>query len=363
MDHIHFLLDCFVVSAGSEPPQLGRYHPQSDPEEFVEKEVPRYRVMSPDDMIVRELSEMRMVLERLMENHPKEVGEFYECGICFDSQWLYRRSCCYFPVCSNCLQIYLSFKINNGLVKIECCNTECNVFVHRDEISVRLNKVDKDKFNKLLVLANQDLRTKTCPRCSHLTKKHKKDNHFPNITCPSCHLEWCFNCHAPWHDVLTSKQFQKGDRLLRSWAKERNHGQLNAQKCPKCKIYIQRTTGCDHMHCTRCKTDFCYKCGERFRYLKFFGDHYSKLSIFGCRYRFKADQPLQRKMIRGALFGGKVIAAPVLGTLAFCAGALAVGISLFALPVYGGVCLYRHCKGRQTIKILLDFTPTCYIPK
>ncbi|GIX73714.1 probable E3 ubiquitin-protein ligase RNF217 [Caerostris extrusa] len=116
------------------------------------------------------------------------------------------------------------------------------------------------------------------------------------------------------------------------------------------------------MHCTRCKTDFCYKCGERFRYLKFFGDHYSKLSIFGCKYRFKADQPIQRKVIRGAIFGGKLIAAPVIGALALCAGALAVGISLFALPVYGGIRLYRHCEGRQASKIVRRHPPTYHIP-
>ncbi|XP_054708648.1 E3 ubiquitin-protein ligase arih1l-like [Uloborus diversus] len=467
MDHVHFLLDCFVVSAGPVPPQLGRYHPQSDPEEFVPKDtmelsrednwsdnseeedefwskvgipkdnspqvskretstrtevigagtssmnswpeedndtytfepyfpnantkrIQRSNYTFPadlnDDFIVRELSEMRLVLERLLDTqevanwddprnlreildmlpedpHPKEpsphypVGEweFDDCGICFESQWLYRRVCCSFPACSICLQNYFSSKIDNGQVKIECCNTTCSSYVHRDEISARLTLAYKEKFHKLLILANQDANTKTCPRCSHVTKISKKpkqdgEDKFPSVTCPSCLLEWCFNCHAPWHGSLTCKQFRKGDRLLRSWARERNHGQLNAQRCPKCKIYIQRTTGCDHMHCTRCKTDFCYKCGERFRHLKFFGDHYSKLSIFGCKYRFKADQPVQRKVIRGAIFGGKLIAAPVLGALALCAGALAVGISLFALPVYGGVRLYRHCEGRQATK-------------
>ncbi|CAL1295463.1 unnamed protein product [Larinioides sclopetarius] len=465
MDHVHFLLDCFVVSAGPVPPQLGRYHPQSDPEEFVQQEPsddtwsvnseegdsfwakvgvqhnknastssyagpsiitpspeedpddyafenyfqtttvrtePRRTYnssdfASPDDMIVRELSEMRLVLDRLLDNHeildwehphglqdvldllpddvtPQEpsphypVGdwEFEECGICLDSQWLYRRACCRFPACSNCLQSYYSSKVEDGQVKIECCNNACNAYVHRDEISARLKIPDKEKFHKLLVLANQDANTKTCPRCSHLTKllkkpKQEKDHKFPSVTCPSCHLEWCFNCHAPWHGSLSCKQFRKGDRLLRTWARGRTHGQLNAQKCPKCKIYIERTTGCDHMRCTRCKTDFCYKCGERFRYLKFFGDHYSKLSIFGCKYRFKADQPVQRKVIRGAIFGGKLIAAPVLGALALCAGALAVGISVFALPVYGGIRLYRHYEGRQT-KIIRRHTPTFPVP-
>ena len=33
------------------------------------------------------------------------------------------------------------------------------------------------------------------------------------------------------------------------------------------------------------------------------GDHYSRFSIFGCKYRFKPDHPVERKVIRGAIFG------------------------------------------------------------
>ncbi|GFS47353.1 hypothetical protein TNIN_138691 [Trichonephila inaurata madagascariensis] len=50
------------------------------------------------------------------------------------------------------------------------------------------------------------------------------------------------------------------------------------------------------------------------------------------------------------LSGGKVIAAPFLGALAICAGALAVGISLFVWPIYGGILLHKHCESRKTTK-------------
>ena len=41
------------------------------------------------------------------------------------------------------------------------------------------------------------------------------------------------------------------------------------------QVYIQRTKGCDHIVCLRCKTEFCYKCGGRFRDIKFIGKHFS----------------------------------------------------------------------------------------
>lgn len=33
--------------------------------------------------------------------------------------------------------------------------------------------------------------------------------------------------------------------------------------CPKCKFYVERTEGCNHMTC-KCGNHFCYKCGKNF---------------------------------------------------------------------------------------------------
>jgi E3 ubiquitin-protein ligase RNF217 len=108
------------------------------------------------------------------------------------------------------------------------------------------------------------------------------------VQCVECNLIWCFQCHSPWHDGIQCKEFRRGDRMLKKWAKEVHYGQHNAQQCPSCKVkfvsilqffllfmklkvYIQRTKGCDHIVCLRCKTEFCYKCGGRFRDIKFIG--------------------------------------------------------------------------------------------
>ncbi len=32
------------------------------------------------------------------------------------------------------------------------------------------------------------------------------------------------------------------------------------KQCPKCKFWVEKTEGCDHMRC-KCKFEFCYKCG------------------------------------------------------------------------------------------------------
>lgn len=56
------------------------------------------------------------------------------------------------------------------------------------------------------------------------------------IQCTKCQFVWCFKCQAPWHDGLKCREYRKGDKLLRHWASVIEHGQRNAQKCPRCKV-------------------------------------------------------------------------------------------------------------------------------
>jgi E3 ubiquitin-protein ligase RNF217 len=177
------------------------------------------------------------------------------------------------------------------------------------------------------------------------------------VQCVECSLIWCFQCHSPWHDGIQCKEFRRGDRMLKKWAREVHYGQHNAQQCPSCKVkkkirkyfifiilfkvYIQRTKGCDHIVCLRCKTEFCYKCGGRFRDIKFIGDHYSELSVLGCKYRFYPDRPFKRRLIRGSILCGKILAAPIVLCLAVVAGAVCAGIGL---PAYCCFMLVRHIK-------------------
>lgn len=208
------------------------------------------------------------------------------------------------------------------------------------------------------------------------------------VTCDQCGHLWCFLCHAPWHQQITCKQFQEGDRLLRNWAKQINQGQVNAQKCPTCKTFIQRSSGCDHMHCRNCQTDFCYQCGEKLRHLKFFGNHYSKLSVFGCKYRYdffyfafsfvfvsyvattidqhsrailsiqcryRAEQPVLRRTVRVSVFCAKLAAAPALCSAAVAAVGVAVAVGVVILPLYGLVRLGRWTMDKQQRKDVRAF--------
>uniref|UniRef100_A0A8C5WRW3 RBR-type E3 ubiquitin transferase n=1 Tax=Laticauda laticaudata TaxID=8630 RepID=A0A8C5WRW3_LATLA len=206
-------------------------------------------------------------------------------------------------------------QVQVGQADIPCPITECNE--HLDETTILFNLPHDDiiKYKYFLELGRIGSGTKPCPQCKHFTT-FKRKGHIPNptrmenkykIQCPTCQFVWCFKCHSPWHEGVNCKEFKKGDKLLRHWASEIEHGQRNAQKCPKCKIHIQRTEGCDHMTCSQCNTNFCYRCGERYRQLRFFGDHTSNLSVFGCKYRYLPGNPHLRRFVRGSVCGKWVI--------------------------------------------------------
>ncbi|XP_076456869.1 uncharacterized protein LOC143291121 isoform X2 [Babylonia areolata] len=286
-----------------------------------------------------------------------------ECYVCFEETELRRRLCCDFPVCDKCLESYLMVQVLQANVNIECLNINCNSYIHRNEISARLPPKFKMKFYKFLIDANVDPTVKTCPRCScglqvdkAALKKRKVIKNGLHVTCKRCNLDWCFTCHAPLHKGMTCKAYRKGDVLLKEWAREFHYGQLNAQQCPKCKIFIQRSLGCDHMLCTRCSTNFCYKCGECYRGVKLLGNHFSRYSPFGCRYLFLPDAPHLRRLIRGAVLGGKLLGGLVLSGFVVVAGACMLGVSVVALPAWGGYKLHKRRRYRQRMRAKMKYT-------
>ncbi|MGH0168900.1 UNVERIFIED_CONTAM: hypothetical protein FKN15_075149 [Acipenser sinensis] len=94
------------------------------------------------------------------------------------------------------------------------------------------------------------------------------------------------------------------------------------------QIHIQRTEGCDHMTCSQCNTNFCYRCGERYRQLRFFGDHTSNLSIFGCKFRYLPEKPHLRRLVRGSVCASKILIAPLVLVLVVVFGAVALVIGV-----------------------------------
>ncbi|CAF1099299.1 unnamed protein product [Adineta steineri] len=285
---------------------------------------------------------------------------FLDCPICCDtyrSNELKQMSCCSIKLCSSCLLTHTITNINNGKVKIECpsCSEDINssMILYNNEIPVST----RERYQQILaqdLSEKQNTYIKLCPHCNFITiidendpiVRGKKSQTW--LQCEQCTKDWCWSCYGPSHPTETCKQFKKRHTHLDIWAKTRrteNNNQRNAQRCPKCSIYIEKIDGCDHMVCAKCSSKFCYRCGSRMR-LPFYIGHDAKYSIFGCKYKLWPNRPFLRWVVRGSIFASVLLLTPVvLGALI---GLIAVGIptvliiGCFALPVF--LCL--ECKKR-----------------
>ncbi|XP_072782948.1 E3 ubiquitin-protein ligase RNF217 isoform X2 [Taeniopygia guttata] len=230
------------------------------------------------------------------------AGEFgpllvLSCRVCLEEKPIKPLSCCKKAVCEECLRRYLSSQVQLGQADIKCPITECSE--HLDETTVLYNLPHDDiiKYKYFLELSRIDSSTKPCPQCKHFTTFRRRG-------------------HIPTPAKLENKY----------------------------KIHIQRTEGCDHMTCSQCNTNFCYRCGERYRQLRFFGDHTSNLSIFGCKYRYLPERPHLRRLVRGSVCAGKLLITPLILVLGLALGAVAVVIGLFVFPIY---CLCKKQRKRS----------------
>ena len=283
------------------------------------------------------------------------------CEVCFELTSV-KRPCCSVNICDDCLHQIVVVNVNDGVTSISCPNPDCDQLLMRDEIITVLNtKQDlgtKDKYERFRLAKCSSDKEKVCPNCSWLTtiKTDKKARKWKesdiHITCEKCELEWCFKCHAPWHKNITCKEFRRGNKDFKSWIAGKDvKGNANGHHCPSCKIPIQRSTGCNHMTCSDCRCEFCYRCGCRFVNLPgILGDHYSTLGFAGCKYNYQPNNSVKRVSVRGGYLFAKVTTVMGNPGLMLAGAGVLIVAGVVVIPIYGGYKLYRHYSAKKAIR-------------
>ncbi|XP_076466640.1 E3 ubiquitin-protein ligase RNF217-like isoform X2 [Babylonia areolata] len=297
------------------------------------------------------------------------------CSICLTTtNGLHLRPCCGLALCRQCLTRYLQTKVSEGVALIQCPATDCRARFKEFEVSSNLPSNEaRHKFHKFLIDASNDPTYKTCPRCGEGTKVEKEEEveekakaglrgawrrrggRGSEVTCQACALRWCFTCHAPWHEGVTCQEYSLGDRRFRAWT-HGCAGQINAQRCPGCQTYIQRSEGCNSMVCARCGVNFCYQCGHNFQGHRartsvlqrlFLGDHSRKWTPLGCSGSLWPSSPLTRKTVKGLILGAKVLGAVLLPFLLAALALLVIAVA----PLYlACVTIYERTRGTNAKK-------------
>lgn len=78
------------------------------------------------------------------------------------------------------------------------------------------------------------------------------------------------------HNGMTCEEFKDvssdGAIAFKKWGKEND-----ARTCPKCKVVIEKSHGCNHMTCFRSKAHIRWFCMKCFQTSKKFYDHVSEV--------------------------------------------------------------------------------------
>ncbi|KAK3114672.1 hypothetical protein LTR53_006758, partial [Teratosphaeriaceae sp. CCFEE 6253] len=100
------------------------------------------------------------------------------------------------------------------------------------------------------------------PNCGNGQLNPENNNY---MHCQHCHYKQCLKHNVPWHTGETCDQYEYRTFGMQAEEEEKKtQAMLDevSKKCPgdKCGWRIQKTDGCDHMTCKKCKWEFCWQC-------------------------------------------------------------------------------------------------------
>eukprot|EP01102_Stenamoeba_stenopodia_P015200 TRINITY_DN515_c0_g1_i2.p1 TRINITY_DN515_c0_g1~~TRINITY_DN515_c0_g1_i2.p1 ORF type:complete len:440 (+),score=84.79 TRINITY_DN515_c0_g1_i2:217-1536(+) len=279
-----------------------------------------------EDLVILDLSQKRQ--------EPEQAT----CNICFERIVDYQLSCLD-QFCSMCLREHFMTKILEGQALHITCPGSCSSVVSDADIKANLSPqmVEKYAHFKKMAALRADPNCRWCPKpnCETAVIANLDSPDFPALECSKCATKFCYQCNQTWHPKLSCKKNaiqlkKKGIINTRDekWKKK------NAKKCPKCRVDIEKESGCNHIICTSCSHQFCWLCmGE------YTPDHYAtgscankcfeaedEFDLFGSNFG-KPRTPLQKvaRVGKYSLYTVAVIVGVGVG----------VPLALGCLPFYG----------------------------
>ena len=186
-------------------------------------------------------------------------------------------------ICNDCYYQYLKEKINNNqFLDIKCPKKECEEILGSNMIvQILFNDTSLlNKYNKL-IKRNQlilDPNIQLCPYPDCESYARKSNNKY--VKCIDNKHEFCFNCLKKWHGETPCKDSSLSHSLN---VLEKTN---KVKRCPKCKFFIEKAEGCNHIICSNCRYQFCWLCMGEYK-----DNHYGHGICRGRRYE---NEPLSR---------------------------------------------------------------------
>ncbi|KAI9007711.1 hypothetical protein DFJ74DRAFT_688788 [Hyaloraphidium curvatum] len=298
--------------------------------------------------------------ERKMAREEFE-SESFHCGVCFEPRKgaaCVRFVPCRHVFCKDCTREFFTVLVkDNRTDALRCPDTTCGksqgangeaadpglAAGHLEEADLadllgdELYRRYRELYEKNELSKRRDIAW--CPRgfCQGLALKDKQIEKL--ASCTQCSFAFCHVCQRSWHGTShcavknlqkTVEEFMRardsGDRkkvealefrygakvlarLVADYESEKESLQWkreNTMPCPTCGTDIERTEGCNHMHCPSCGDHFCYLCGRWLnpsRPYVHFNDPKSpcnQLLFFGSRVQQAADEDAEAPQVGDA---------------------------------------------------------------
>ena len=235
----------------------------------------------------KEKSDLKILLNNKEKKEEEDIIKISTCILCteeFEENDIMNPEImeCKKHVHGSCFINYIEEELNNNRFPIRCplCAgkerheinyktiIDCLLLNDKDNLAAKLENISLNH----LAENNSDEIT-FCPTagCNYMCSYDKNEFH---LNCPMCKKSYCLQCKTEWHEGMTCEEYQRTKNKDENDVKFEEYAKGSKLKqCPKCKRWVEKVSGCDHITCP-CGTPFCYRCG-RIKESDF--DH-------GCRY-------------------------------------------------------------------------------
>ena len=164
---------------------------------------------------------------------------------------------CYHYFCDDCYYEYFKEKIsNNQIGRIKCLQKDCDTILNSNFIEkilyrdIPLLEQYKNLESRRQLILNPNIQLCPYPNCESYAKKDANTNY---VCCIQNKHKFCFNCLKDWHG--NKKCDDSIDKSFEKW-----RASNKVKRCPKCKFFIEKNFGCNHITCSSCGYQFCWLC-------------------------------------------------------------------------------------------------------
>ncbi|XP_071093269.1 uncharacterized protein [Haliotis cracherodii] len=212
-----------------------------------------------------------------------EEEELPDCCVCFcpiEPKELYRLQCCGHAHCLDCVKRQVETALTGRDLPILCGHDGCGQpFAWKDlsnlvrEGTLTVARLASSSLSSFVGKNSRTYKYCLTPNCNMVYRVTSTGAVFQ---CPECSVRICTSCHTQYHDGLTCAMYKSAkddEGSLEQWLAVHSK---TTMKCPNCKTPIEKTEGCNNMHCKACDCSFCWLCLEWFRTSRQCYDHLSE---------------------------------------------------------------------------------------